>query len=120
MVPKPTLGCASDECDQICARALAMRAKRHMPKRQRLSPEVAAAVQDILQGTATDSAGEWLQREYVRLMQRELRMRKQLLESNSASAPIGASAVGNGDPPASGAAQQHGGAVDNAGVDGNA
>ena len=48
-----------------------------MPKRIRkeMKPEVAAAVNDILHGGEVDSPTEWLQREYIRLMRRELQMR---------------------------------------------
>lgn len=39
------------------------------------SKEVAAAVDDILNGRSVDSASEWLQREYIRLMRRECHAR---------------------------------------------
>lgn len=44
-----------------------------MPKRTRqaMTPEVSAAVDDILNGTSVGSHTEWLQREYIRLMRRE-------------------------------------------------
>lgn len=45
--------------------------------RATLSPEVQAAVDDILNGTSINSESEWLQREYARLMRREARMRQE-------------------------------------------
>ena len=41
-----------------------------------LSAEVKAAVDDIMSGTTMDSATEWLQREYARLMHREAQYRR--------------------------------------------
>ena len=41
-----------------------------------LRPEVKAAVDDLLNNTATDSVSEWLQREFARLMHREAQYRK--------------------------------------------
>ena len=40
-----------------------------------LRPEVQDAVNDILNGVSRDSAIEWLQREYIRLMKREANWR---------------------------------------------
>lgn len=40
-------------------------------RKNEISPEVQEAVNDLLNGTAVNSAGEWLQREYIRLLRRE-------------------------------------------------
>jgi hypothetical protein len=40
-------------------------------RREPMSEEVRNAVNDLLHGTGTGSAQEWLQREYIRLMRRE-------------------------------------------------
>lgn len=44
-------------------------------RKKQLTPEVEAAVNDILHGTSTDNQGQWLQREYIRLMRRECNMK---------------------------------------------
>ena len=43
---------------------------------QELRAEVKAAVNDLMTGTPTDSATEWLQREFARLMHREAQYRR--------------------------------------------
>ena len=49
-----------------------------------MRPEVQIAVNDILNGTSVDSHTEWLQREYLRLMRREAKIRSEINESKSA------------------------------------
>lgn len=50
-------------------------------RKQELTEEVEKAVDDLLNGTAVNSSGEWLQREYIRLMRREAQYRKSENES---------------------------------------
>lgn len=52
------------------------------------TPEVQAAVDDILNGTAVNSACEWLQREYIRLMRREARMKQECESKLKAAARL--------------------------------
>ena len=56
-----------------------------MPKRVRseMTAEVREAVNDILHGTTVDSATEWLQREYIRLMRREAMAKSQIVQRES-------------------------------------
>jgi hypothetical protein len=49
--------------------------KHERPPPPELDAAVQAAVDDIMNGRTRDSAAEWLQREYVRLMKREARLR---------------------------------------------
>lgn len=65
-----------------------------MVKRTRpnMTPEVQAAVNDILHGTTVDSHTEWLQREYIRLMRREAAykstvLRESKLRNNASTLP---------------------------------
>ena len=55
-----------------------------------MNEEVLKAVNDILHGVTVDTHTEWLQREYIRLMRRELSykvsMKKSNRESDSATA----------------------------------
>tara|TARA_B100001769_G_C21749360_1_gene410585 strand:- start:181 stop:384 length:204 start_codon:yes stop_codon:yes gene_type:complete len=44
--------------------------------RENLRPEVKEAVDDLMKGTSKDSLTEWLQREYVRMMLREVNEKK--------------------------------------------
>ena len=48
---------------------------KNAKRKKQLSPEVEAAVNDILHGTSTDNHNQWLQREYIRLMRRECNMK---------------------------------------------
>lgn len=91
-----------------------------MPKRARLSAEVSAAVHDILHGTSVDSTTEWLQREYIRLMRREFKMRKELAESKSQVLAARTSAESNGHSEENRPIEQHGGQVDGASANGDA
>lgn len=55
-------------------------------RKNEISPEVQEAVNDLLNGTSVDSAGQWLQREYIRLLRREANFKKAEkieIESNS-------------------------------------
>ena len=52
-----------------------------MKRRQELTPEVQAAVDDLMNGRTTNSTEEWLQRLYIRLLRREAAQKQQ--ESNS-------------------------------------
>ena len=88
-----------------------------MPKRGRMSAEVSAAVDDIINGTSVDSAAEWLQREYIRLMRREFKMKKELAESKSREST---STANNGHAEENRPVEQHGGQVNGAGIDGSA
>lgn len=90
-----------------------------MPKRTRdpLRPEVREAVNDILDGMSVDTHTEWLQREYVRLMRREAKMRQAMLESKSAS--VAQQAV-DGGVVEGGSAEQHRSEEHGAGPDGDA
>ena len=45
---------------------------------QPVDPKVVEAVNDILNGKTKNTTEEWLQREYVRLMKREVQTRKEL------------------------------------------
>ena len=51
-------------------------------RKQELTDDVKKAVDDLLNGTAVTSSGEWLQREYIRLMRREAQYRRYENESN--------------------------------------
>ena len=89
-----------------------------MPKRARLSAEVSAAVDDIINGTSVDSSTDWLQREYIRLMRREFKMKKEMAESKSrvSMAPTDSHEHAKEDR----SVEQHGGQVDGAGPHGHA
>ena len=54
-------------------------------KRMEMRPEVKAAVDDILNGVTVNSATEWVQREYLRLMRREAskRQNESILNKNN-------------------------------------
>lgn len=54
-------------------------------KRMEMRPEVKAAVDDILHGVTVNSATEWVQREYLRLMRREAskRQNESILNKNN-------------------------------------
>jgi hypothetical protein len=54
-------------------------------KRMEMRPEVKAAVDDILNGVTVNSATEWVQREYLRLMRREAskRQNESILSKNN-------------------------------------
>lgn len=56
------------------------RSKNKLPHQQpvplELRPDVQAAVDDIMSGNTADSASEWLQREFQRLMHREAEYRR--------------------------------------------
>ena len=43
-----------------------------------MSDEVKKAVDDLLNGTSVSSSGEWLQREYIRLLRREASQQKNI------------------------------------------
>lgn len=89
-----------------------------MPKRARLSADVGAAVDDIINGTSVNSATDWLQREYIRLMRREFKMKKELAESKSKESA--APTENNGHTEENRPVEQHGGPVNGTGADGNA
>lgn len=64
-----------------------------------MSTDVANAVNDILHGVSVDTHTEWLQREYIRLMRRELSYKSSIKKLNRESD----SAAGNSkslEPPA--------------------
>ena len=54
-------------------------------KRMEMRPEVKAAVDEILNGVTVNSATEWVQREYLRLMRREAskRQNESILSKNN-------------------------------------
>ena len=54
---------------------------RRMKRKDEMSEEVKQAVDDLLNGTGTSSADEWLQREYIRLLRREASYRRDERES---------------------------------------
>lgn len=81
------------------------------------SPEVQAAVDDILNGTSVNTVAEWLQREYVRLMRREARM-KQECESKLNAMKI-RSTNNDGSSGENRSTEQHGAAVDTINTDQN-
>lgn len=93
-----------------------------MPKRARMTAEVSAAVDDILNGTSVDSSTDWLQREYVRLMRREFKCKMELAESKSRGGhgPTAVTGEGHGHAKEDRPIEQHGGQVDGAGPHGDA
>lgn len=50
--------------------------QKGIKRKQELSEDVKKAVDDLLNGTSVTSSGEWLQREYIRLLRREAQYRK--------------------------------------------
>lgn len=58
-----------------------MNRQRMMKRKDEMSEEVKQAVDDLLNGTGTSSADEWLQREYIRLLRREASYRRNERES---------------------------------------
>ena len=82
-----------------------------MPKRAQrpeLSKEVSDAVNDILFGVSVDNHTEWLQREYIRMMRREAKMKAEMnvLESKL-SKKVDESNGDNGSPDQNRPAEQH-------------
>ena len=84
-----------------------------------MSAEVSAAVDDILNGTSVDSTTDWLQREYVRLMRREFKLKKELNESKSQVPTTAMDDHHDGHAKENRPAEQHGGEVDGAGAHGH-
>ena len=52
-------------------------------RRPEMKPNVRQAVNDILHGTSVDTATEWLQREYIRLLKREASYRSESKLNNT-------------------------------------
>ena len=88
-----------------------------------MSQEVNAAVEDLLHGVNVDSHTEWLQREYLRLMRREARMRQECesklkaLAKHDASTDDKQSANNDGDLGEDRTVKQHGSADNGVGSD---